>query len=74
MSSRAAQRRPLGAIGLVCTLKPGPVSSSSELITEQLFTHLERAGVECQAVRCVDLNLLPGVGADMGPGDEWPAL
>jgi len=46
---------------------PGPVSSSSELITGQLFTHLEPVGVECQAVRCVDLNLLPGVGTDMGP-------
>jgi hypothetical protein len=67
MPSRAEQSRPLRAIGLVCTLKPDPASSSSELITEQLFTHLEPVGVECQAVRCVDLNLLPGVGADMGP-------
>lgn len=25
-------------------------------------------------MRCVDLAILPGVEADMGPGDDWPVL
>ncbi|KUI32498.1 flavodoxin [Mycobacterium sp. IS-1742] len=68
------QDRPLRAVGLVCTLKPSPAPSSSVVIAEQLFEPMREAGVECEIVRCVDHTLHPGVEADMGPGDEWPAI
>ncbi|BBY16155.1 flavodoxin family protein [Mycolicibacterium litorale] len=68
------QNRTLRAVGLVCTLKPSPAPSSSIVIAEQLFEPMRKAGVECEIVRCVDHALHPGVEADMGPGDEWPAL
>ncbi|MFZ0832820.1 MAG: NAD(P)H-dependent oxidoreductase [Mycobacterium sp.] len=71
MSSPASQ---LGALALVCTLKPSPSPSSSDLIAHQLLGQLRRAGVDGEAVRVVDLNVAPGVEADMGDGDEWPLL
>ncbi len=64
----------LRALTLVCTLKASPDPSSTEAIAEQLIDHLRRADVECESVRPVDLMLLPGVEADMGPGDEWPQI
>ncbi len=72
MTSPAPQS--LRALALICTLKKGPASSSSELIADQLLDQLRSAGVDGEKVRCVDLALLPGVEADMGPGDEWPGL
>ncbi|MGE2714758.1 flavodoxin family protein [Mycolicibacterium litorale] len=68
------QSRPLRALALTCSLKPSPAPSSSALIAEQLLEPMRKAGVECESIRCVDHSLLPGVDADMGPGDEWPAI
>jgi multimeric flavodoxin WrbA len=69
-----ASRSQLRALAVVCTLKPGPAPSSSELIATQLLDPMRRAGIECETVRAVDLTLLPGVEANMGDGDEWPQL
>jgi multimeric flavodoxin WrbA len=74
MTTVSEENRPLRAVGLICSLKPSPAPSSSALIADQLFQHLQHAGVLCETVRCVDHSLLPGVEADMGPGDEWPAI
>lgn len=30
--------------------------------------------VTCQALRCVDFAIAPGVETDMGDGDEWPTI
>ena len=57
---------------MICTLKSGTAPSSSERIADQLLAQLSGAGFEGEKVRCVDLALLPGVEADMGPGDEVP--
>jgi multimeric flavodoxin WrbA len=65
---------PLRALGLVCTLKPSPAESSSAVLTDQIFTHLRAGGVECESVRVVDYAVAPGVEADMGDGDQWPAI
>jgi hypothetical protein len=62
------------AIALVCTLKKSPATSSSDLMGDLVLEQLRRFGVDGEKVRCVDLRLLPGTDADMGPGDEWPAL
>jgi multimeric flavodoxin WrbA len=64
----------LRAVALICTLKKSPATSSSEQMADQVLEQLRKGGVEGEKVRCVDLNLLPGVEADMGAGDDWPGL
>ncbi len=64
----------LKALALVCSLKPSPASSSSELIAEHVFATLRDLAVDCEAVRCVDFNIAPGVEADMGDSDQWPSI
>jgi hypothetical protein len=63
-----------GALALICSLKPSPAPSSSELIAAHVFATLRDQGVECDAVRCVDFAIAPGVEADMGDGDHWPQV
>lgn len=65
---------PLTALALVCSLKPSPAASSSELIAEHVFAHLREQNVKCHSVRCVDFAIAPGVEADMGDGDAWPEI
>ena len=62
------------AVSLVCSLKPSPAPSSSQLIAEHLQKELERHGVTCETVRCVDYDIRPGVEKDMSAGDQWPAI
>src|SRR5581483_5131218 len=62
----------LTALALVCSLKSSPAASSSELIAEHVFNHLREQNVKCEALRCVDFAIAPGVEADMGDGDQWP--
>jgi multimeric flavodoxin WrbA len=65
---------PLTALALNCTLTPSPGESSTELMTDQVLEALRKHGVEGQSVRVVDLDVKPGVEADMGAGDAWPGL
>jgi len=65
---------PLRALALVCSLKPSPAPSSSQLLAEQVLEQLSGHGVEGTLVRVVDHNVLPGVEADMGEGDAWPGI
>jgi multimeric flavodoxin WrbA len=74
MSPAETTDAPLRAVALVCSLKSSPAPSSSALIAEHLFVHLREADVECDAVRCVDYNIAPGVEADMGDSDQWPQI
>jgi multimeric flavodoxin WrbA len=64
----------LRAVAFVCSLKPSPAPSSSELITRQLLDELATQGVTGEIVRVVDHDVRPGVENDMGDGDQWPAL
>lgn len=64
----------LRALGLICTLTPSPAESSSALIAEHVFETLRKNGAECEAVRCVDFNIAPGVETDMGDSDQWPQI
>jgi multimeric flavodoxin WrbA len=64
----------LTALALVCSLKPSPAPSSSQLIAEHLQAELQKFGVTSETVRCVDHDIKPGVEKDMGDGDEWPAI
>lgn len=65
---------PLTALVLVCTLTPSPADSSSDLLGRQVLQALGEHGVTGDVVRVVDHDVKRGVEADMGDGDEWPAL
>lgn len=62
------------ALALVCSLKPSPEPSSSELMARQVLDELATHGFSGETVRVADYDVRPGVEADMGNGDEWPRL
>lgn len=62
------------ALALVCTLKPSPAKSSTELIASQVLEALATHGVTGSTVRVVDNDVKPGVDTDMGDGDAWPSI
>lgn len=64
----------LTAVALVCTLKPSPAPSSSELLASQLLEQLKANGVAGESIRVVDHGVKAGVETDMGDGDGWPAI
>lgn len=64
----------LTALALNCTLKRAPASSSTDLLLSRLLEEFKTQGVAGEMVRCVDLDIFPGVTSDEGPGDAWPAL
>jgi multimeric flavodoxin WrbA len=64
----------LRAVAFICSLKPSPAPSSTELIARQLLDELATHDVTGQLVRVVDHDVRPGVEKDMGDGDEWPRL
>ena len=65
---------PLTALALVCSLRPSPSRSSSELLARQVLDALAEHGVSGSLVRVVDHDVRPGVEVDMGDGDEWPTI
>lgn len=65
----------VSVLALNCSLKPGSEQSSSDVLAGQLLAECARQGADTvEQVRVVDLDLKPGTGADMGDGDQWPAL
>ena len=64
----------LRSLVLVCTLKPSPAPSSSDLLARQVLAELETAGAPGELVRVVDHDVRFGVSTDEGKGDEWPAI
>ncbi len=65
---------PLRALALVCSLKPSPAPSSSQLIATQVLDELAKHDVSGEVVRVVDHDVRPGVEVDMGEGDAWPSI
>jgi multimeric flavodoxin WrbA len=65
---------PLRALVLVCSLKPSPADSSSQLLGTQVLDALKEHGVEGEVIRAVDHDIKFGVTTDEGDGDEWPAI
>ena len=65
---------PLRALALVCSLKPTPAPSSSDLMARQVLEELAKHDVAGDVVRVVDHDVKPGVEVDMGEGDAWPAI
>lgn len=62
------------AMALNCTLKSGTEPSSTDVLLDQVATELAGHGVEMARARVVDHDVAPGVTADEGDGDGWPAL
>lgn len=62
------------ALMINCTLKPSPAPSSADRLGRQLLSALAHHGVGIDSIRAVDHDIRPGVEADMGEGDQWPAL
>ena len=65
---------PLHALVLVCSLKPSPAPSSSELLGRQVLEALEEQGATGELVRVVDHDVKFGVSTDEGNGDAWPDI
>ncbi|KQX05827.1 flavodoxin [Leifsonia sp. Root1293] len=61
-------------LALNCTLKPSPAPSSTDLIVRQVLDLFAADGIAGEVVRVVDHDVRPGVEADMGDGDDWPAI
>ena len=68
----------LNVLALNCTLKPSSKEAKEPSSTHKLLSEFLRALGEYDAhgeiVRVADLDIKPGVTADEGDGDEWPAL
>ena len=66
---------PVKVVGLNCSLKGGSTPSNTQVlmdeVVEQMRLHDE---VEYDVIRVADHDVKPGVEADMGDGDEWPAI
>jgi multimeric flavodoxin WrbA len=64
----------LKVLALNCTLKPSSTPSSTEKLLGELLAAFRDYDAEGEIVRVVDFNIKPGVSADEGAGDDWPAL
>lgn len=61
------------ALILLGTLKKDRLSNT-EVLSEFLNSFLVKQGVECQTIKLVDHNILPGTYSNMGKGDDWPIV
>jgi len=64
----------VSALALNCTLKPSPEPSSTDKLAGEVLQALQGHGVTGEQIRIVDLDVKPGVEADMGDGDAWPGI
>jgi multimeric flavodoxin WrbA len=62
------------AVALVCSLKPSPSASSSQLLADQVLEVWKQQGIHGTSIRVVDHEVKPGVDIDMGGGDAWPSI
>jgi multimeric flavodoxin WrbA len=62
------------ALFLNGTLKGSSDPLNTAMLAEEVLAGLRERDVECEAVRLVDLDILPGVSSDEGAGDEWPGV
>jgi len=65
---------PLNVLALNCSLKSAGVPSSTQKLLTELMEAFSQYDAHGEILRVVDFNIKPGVAADEGPGDDWPAL
>jgi len=64
----------LTTLAINCTLKPSPNDSSCGLLLSRTMELFNQAGAPGEIIRAVDCTIKPGVTADEGEDDDWPAL
>lgn len=64
----------ISAFGLNCTLKSSPAASSTQKMLDLILQAIAAHDVATSFQRVVDHDIKPGVTADEGDGDAWPAL
>lgn len=58
-----------------CTPKKSPeVSNTRALCDDIADVYQEEHGFECDFIRVVDYDILPGIESYMGEGDQWPEI
>lgn len=62
------------ALYLNSSLKTGETTSNTEALMQKSMDILDHEGVETELLRIADYNIIPGMSADMGNGDEWPEV
>src|SRR5690349_12839412 len=62
------------AFAVNCTLKSGPDPSSTDVLLDQVAAELRKHDIDMSRARVTDHSVKPGVTADEGDGDGWPAL
>ena len=62
------------ALYLNTSLKTGEDTSNTEALMQKSMDILENESVETELIRIADYNIIPGMSADMGGGDEWPEI
>lgn len=61
------------AIILLGTLKHSGLSNT-EVLSEFFVEKASAQGIDCEIIKVVNENILPGTFFDMGEGDGWPAI
>ena len=64
----------LKALILNTSLKHFEEKSNTEALAGEVQDIYESEDVECEMIRVSDYNIAYGIAADMGDGDEWPAI
>jgi len=60
---------------LNCTPKKSPRTSNTRALCDDVAkVYKKEYDFQCDFVRVVDYNVLPGIKSDMGEGDEWPSI
>jgi multimeric flavodoxin WrbA len=62
------------ALILNCTLKNAPEPSNTKALARVLAAEWAAGGIDAEILRLLDYDIRPGVKADMGGGDQWPAV
>jgi len=68
------QKNALKAVFLLGTLKPTPVRSNTDTLSEYLADHLRKKGVESEIIRLADHHIEPGIETHVETPDDWPGI
>jgi multimeric flavodoxin WrbA len=58
---------------LLATLKKAGLSNT-QVLSEFFSEQLKNQNIDCEIIKLVDYNILPGTYSNMGEGDDWPEI